>query len=149
MPITRDQGLPVAELLCILKPSWNVRGVMTRGLAPLERHPAPLPVIVWAAIRAAQDPEILTPAVIPLNGPHWNLADRPPIPRLTPDLECPTHPGQWAGNCPSCRADTIAADRDDPWHLDDHHALTGKERFDHERAQLEQPVAVAPAEVTP
>ena len=33
---------------------------------------------------AAADPDVVTPAVIPTNAGHWNLADRPPTPRLTP-----------------------------------------------------------------
>lgn len=116
MPITRDQALPLAELLCVIRPQWNTRGVLTAGLQPLEKHPAPLEVIAWAAIRAAQDPDNLTPAVIPLNGPHWNLADRPTQPRLTPEHECARHVGQWAGNCPSCRADQLAApDTTEAW----------------------------------
>lgn len=114
MPITPEQALPLAELLCTIRPNWNTRGVMARGLYPLEKHPAPLAVIAWAAIRCAQDHENVTPAVIPLNGPHWNLADRPPTPRLTSDHECRQHPGQWAGNCPACRADQIAQ-ADPPW----------------------------------
>lgn len=116
MPLTRDEANALAELLCVVRPSWNTRGVITKGLAPLAKHPAPLPVIAWAALRAAADPQNLTPAVIPLNGPHWNLSDRPPEPRLTPELECPRHPGKWAGNCPLCHVDGITAtyDHTDP-----------------------------------
>lgn len=105
MPISRDEATALAELLCTIKPNWNIRGVIVSGLGPLAKHPAPLEVIAWAAIRAARDPEVLTPAVIPLNGPHWNLAERPATPRLTPDLECPRHVGKWAGNCPECNAE--------------------------------------------
>lgn len=114
MPITREQAVALAELVCIVRPRWNTRGVIARGLGPLAKHPAPLEVIAWAALRAAADPtHVDTPAGIPLNGPHWNLADRPPAPRLTPEHECPHHPGQWADLCRSCHADRIALD-DDP-----------------------------------
>lgn len=109
MPLTRDQATALAELIHVVRPSWDTRGIFTRGLVPLAKHPAPLEVIAWAALRAAADPDNRTPAVIPLNGHHWNLADRPPEPRLTPDLECPRHVGKWAGNCPLCRADQLAA----------------------------------------
>lgn len=114
MPISRDEATALAELLCVVQPKWNTRGVIVKGLGPLAKHPAPLEVITWAAIRAARDPNNLTPAVIPLNGPHWNLADRPAPPRLTPELECPRHPGQWAGNCGPCRADQLAEPDPEP-----------------------------------
>lgn len=107
MPITRDEGNALAELICIVRPTWNTRGVIRKGLAPLVHHPAPLEVIAWAALRAAKDPANLTPAIIPLNGPHWNLADRPETPRLTPEHECKRHPGKWASNCPLCHVDHI------------------------------------------
>lgn len=115
MPISRAEANALAELVCTVRPQWNTRGVIVKGLAPLAKHPAPLEVIAWAALRAAADREILTPAVIPLNGPHWNLADRPPEPRLTPEYECKKHPGQWADWCSSCHADLKA----DPT-VDDH-----------------------------
>lgn len=107
MPITREEATALAELLCVIRPTWNTRGVLTKGLGPLAKHPAPLEVIAWAALRAARNPEVLTPAVIPMNGPHWNLADRPETPRLTPEHECPRHVGKWAANCPSCAAEQI------------------------------------------
>lgn len=114
MPITREEGTALAELLCIIRPSWNTRGVITKGLVPLVSHPAPVEVIAWAAIRAAKDPNNLTPAVIPLNGPHWNLSDRPTPPRLTPEHECPHHVGQWAATCRSCAVDAHSSPFGDP-----------------------------------
>lgn len=120
MPITREEATALAELICAVRPQWNTRGVLSKGLAPLAKHPAPLPVIAWAAIRAAQDPDNRTPAVIPLNGPHWNLSDQPKPPRLTPDLECPQHLGQWAGNCRSCAVDGISHPGDPVLTHDDH-----------------------------
>lgn len=103
MPISRDEANALAELLAVIRPAWNTRGIIRSGLVPLAHHPAPLEVIVWAAIRAARDPNVRTPAVIPTNASHWYLADRPATPRLTPEHECRTHPGKWADNCPECR----------------------------------------------
>jgi hypothetical protein len=121
MPITRPEAIALAELVAIVRPQWSTRGIITKGLAPLAKHPAPLEVIAWAALRAAGNRDVNTPAVIPLNGPHWDLADRPRTPRLTPELECPRHVGQWAGNCPPCVSERIArADGETPVAAEEH-----------------------------
>lgn len=112
MPISRDEATALAELITVVRPAWDARGVMSRGLGPLAKHPAPLEVIAWAALRAAADPDCRTPAAIPLNGRHWDLAARPETPRLTPEHECPRHPGQWAGNCSPCRSEELAGPDD-------------------------------------
>lgn len=118
MPITRPEAEALAELLAIVRPNWTVRGIMA-GLKPLAAHPAPLPVIAWAAIRCAQDRDVQTPAVIALNGPHWDLSERPREPRLTPELECREHVGKWAGNCPLCHAEKLGTDEHDLREPDD------------------------------
>lgn len=111
MPITPEQAEPLAELLTTLRPDWTVRRTMTDGLRPLERHPAPLETIAWAAIRYARTPGAETPAGIALNGPHWALADRPDWrpPDPQPILE---HDHPWAGPEPMTGIEAFRAAKD-------------------------------------
>ena len=120
MPITRDQATGLTEVLLAVRdelgehaPRWTQRQTML-ALGELRAHPAALEVIAWAAIRCARDPLVHSPHVIPMNGPHWDLGQRPREPRLTPDLECPKHVGKWAGNCPECRAWNLAKPEPEP-----------------------------------
>lgn len=109
MPLTRDEADALARLCAHLRPAWNYPGVY-KQLAALAHHPAPAAVLCQVAIRAAADPDhVHTPAVIPMDGPHWNLTDAPaPKPvRLTADHECKQHAGQWAGNCGLCTSEKL------------------------------------------
>lgn len=73
--ITYQQGQKLAELLHELRSDWDIKGCINfireaRGARPGTCNFD----LVVAAIRAAQNPEARTPAVIALEGPHWHNA---------------------------------------------------------------------------
>ena len=106
--IDRDQAHALAALIATLRPDWQPPGILktlsdarTRGTAWDLAH---------AALYAAQDPSVRTPAVIALPGDHWrgrSLGDGTPIhyPRCTE----PGHTSYRADNCGACRAEQLEA----------------------------------------
>lgn len=112
MPISREQAHLVAGLACDARPHgaprWDPPGVV----AAIGRvnHLA-LPDVVCAAMRAAADRSMRTPA--PIGDPTssaWRERIAEPVP--TKKTYCRTHQtALLAGVCPSCRADTLAGDR--------------------------------------
>lgn len=68
--MTRGQAEATATLIATLRPDWDHRGILAAIQTAAPRHTAPQ--IAIAAIHAATNPTNRTPAVIPLNGPHWN-----------------------------------------------------------------------------
>lgn len=66
--VTRTQGELIAELVHALRPDWHVSGILPALLQVRDRDPFQ---VALAAIRAANRAANLTPAIIPLPGPHW------------------------------------------------------------------------------
>src|SRR4051812_18645381 len=70
--LSREQAQALAHLTHLLRPAWNVEGIM----AVLQRVQDADPFeAALATIRAAGDPKVKTPGVIPGPGSHWNEAD--------------------------------------------------------------------------
>lgn len=73
--ITYAQGLKLAELLHELRPDWDVKGCVNFIREARAARPGTANFdLTVACIRAAQNPENRTPAVLPLEGPHWHNA---------------------------------------------------------------------------
>ena len=106
--IDRDQAQALAALIATLRPDWQPPGILkalsdarTRGTAWDLAH---------AALYAAQDPSVRTPAVIALPGDHWrgrSLGDGTPI--HYPRCPEPGHTSYRADNCGACRAERLEA----------------------------------------
>ena len=106
--IDRDQAQALAALIATLRPDWQPPGILkalsdarTRGTAWDLAH---------AALYAAQDPSVRTPAVIALPGDHWrgrSLGDGTPI--HFPRCPEPGHTSYRADNCGACRAERLEA----------------------------------------
>ena len=106
--IDRDQAHALAALIATLRPDWQPPGILkalsdarARGTAWDLAH---------AALYAAQDPAIRTPAVIALPGDHWrcrSLGDGTPI--RYPRCPEPGHTSYRDDNCGACRAEQLEA----------------------------------------
>lgn len=73
--ITYQQGHKLAELLHELRSDWDIKGCINFIREARTARPGTCNFdLVVAAVRAAQNPEARTPAVIPLEGPHWHNA---------------------------------------------------------------------------
>lgn len=100
--VSEQQGRAVAFLLNQLRPDWPERSI----LSLLEKHQdVDLGALIIAATTKAREPTCRTPAPIFAAGPHWPANTAANLPR---PAYCPTHTGQPAHNCGSCRADRIA-----------------------------------------
>lgn len=67
--MTADQARKLAELIATVRPAWAVSAITT---ALWQVRTQPLHRIAAAAIRAADDPDIHTPAGIAwMDRPHW------------------------------------------------------------------------------
>lgn len=68
--MTKPQADATATLVATLRPDWDHTGIMAALALAQVRGPAH--EVAIAAIRAAASPSNRTPAVIPLEGQHWN-----------------------------------------------------------------------------
>lgn len=121
MPVTKDQAILIAELAAAARPfgarRWDIAGIVAAIRPVAQMH---LADVILAAIRAADDHTLDTPAAIGnTKSSCWRErgTDRP----TTTDARiCPQHAVQFHGPiCPSCKADSIAQDADQP--PADHH----------------------------
>lgn len=81
-PLTHRQAVAAAKCIHELRAEWEVDGIVhALGLA---RAKADGPTVVRAAIRAAENLNNRTPAVIAMNGPHWLEAQPRPERRPAP-----------------------------------------------------------------
>lgn len=93
--ITMIWDKPMADaltrLLALLRPDWQPPGIAA-ALADQRLRAKPPTEVALAAIRAGANSKIRTPAVIPLDGEHWNgdvpveHRDRPLPPAYKPDI---------------------------------------------------------------
>lgn len=115
MMMTPQQAQKTAELVHMIRPDWDVRGIYSALGKAAERTDAGRLILV--AVHAAMEPTNRTPAVIPLDGLHWQKAEGvAPAPKrvIAPPAsndtspECENHPGVKAWACKPCR---VAAPR--------------------------------------
>jgi hypothetical protein len=73
MTLGHDQAKALAAFINTLRPDWDKPGILHYvGAARFRGDTAGVSI---AAIRAALDPNNRTPAVIAMDGRHWNHAD--------------------------------------------------------------------------
>jgi hypothetical protein len=110
MMMTKDQAKMTAALIHSIRPDWDELGIMAALAKAANRAPAGMVSI--AAIHAALATTNHTPAVIPMDGPHWQKADgTAPAPKRVIEppksndtsADCPEHPGTKAWACKPCR----------------------------------------------
>jgi hypothetical protein len=95
--LTKDQAQHLATFINAVRPSWHPTAIMNALAAARERGPAF--DVALAAIRVAANSQKETPAIIPLEGPHWHQSARSPVPPIPPR------------KCPTCRSYHTEADR--------------------------------------
>lgn len=78
--ISKRQTDAIAVLVAALRDDWDVRGIMAALDQLAHRDPTDVAI---AAIRAARVRSNRTPAVIPMQGPHW-LDPTSPNPATSP-----------------------------------------------------------------
>lgn len=112
MSLTREQAGTLAALLRTIRPAWDEL-VTINTLAELRDRD--LADVAYGAIRTAQDPDARTPRALAFTDrDHWQRTTRQTPRSPKADETCPVdgHSG-WAANCPQCRADRLAAPRED------------------------------------
>lgn len=106
----KDQGQAIAALMHTLRPDWDVTGCLS-VLADLKHRDAH--DVGMAAIRLCATPEAKSPGALRnQQGPQWTERVSAPEPMRPPRKteDCPKHPGNWAGTCPGCAADSHVGD---------------------------------------
>ena len=73
--LTQSQATSLAGFINTIRPSWDPRGIVTALKDARARGTAA--EVAVAAIRAAAEPTNRTPAVIALEGPHWQQPTTP------------------------------------------------------------------------
>jgi hypothetical protein len=81
---------PLAVILGQLRTDWQMPGIMAALADQRLRAKAPATVVL-AAVRAASNPKVRTPAVIPMEGEHW-------LEQATAPLTPPKYRGEFAGD---------------------------------------------------
>lgn len=106
--ITRDQAHALAALLATLRPDWQPPGILKALSDARERADAWS--LAHAALHAAQDPKVRTPAVIALAGEHWTKGKALGTGDPLHFARCPEdgHSSYPASSCGACKADRIA-----------------------------------------
>lgn len=110
MMMTKDQARMTAALVHSIRPDWDELGIMAALAKAVNRADAG--IVAAAAIHAGMTPTNHTPAVIPMDGPHWQKAEgtalapkrvmEPPKSNDT-SADCPEHPGVKSWACKPCR----------------------------------------------
>ena len=106
IPINREQAHALAALIAALRDDWDTAGVLKALSDARDRSTA------WdlahAALHAAQNPKIKTPAVIAMAGEHWTVGKA--LGESTTDApRCPEpgHTSYFAHNCGYCKAERL------------------------------------------
>lgn len=110
--ITKDQAEALAALVHQLRPDWQTQGIMSALAKVRDRGPAF--DVAHAALYAAADPTIRTPAVIAMGGEHWMRGKG--LGETTASTtgryaRCPNegHEHEPAHNCRMCRSEHLEA----------------------------------------
>lgn len=106
--ITQAKATALGVVLNMIRPRWAVQSFVTlvgKNLAWIPGYAA----LAQASITVANDPTKDTPAIIFMEGSHWNhfSADRRP----PAGPACEDHPEQTAMNCRCCWADVKVGQR--------------------------------------
>lgn len=118
--ITREQAVHLATVLHDMRPRWSTESIVTLIGRNLETIPG-FNQLAEAAIKVANDPTKNTPAVIFMDGEHWNHTTssyRPP-----PGPPCEDHDTEPAHNCRCCWGDVKAGYRPET-HIGKHYEPT-------------------------
>lgn len=113
--ITREQARALAELVHLLRPEWDAQGIL--AAVAKAREKASVDVVCIAAIRAAATPTNRTPAVIPLDGEHWqqpatDLSSTSVVPGPR-DARCDVVGHEhYRIPCKGCRSEALASEAD-------------------------------------
>ncbi|WP_102508142.1 hypothetical protein [Sanguibacter massiliensis] len=106
--ITRDQAQALAALIATMRPDWQTPGIL-KALSDARARGTGWD-LAHAALYAAQDPSVRTPAVIALPGDHWRgraIGDGTPLHfDRCPE---PGHGSYRVDNCGACRSETLEA----------------------------------------
>ncbi|WP_431813879.1 hypothetical protein [Kocuria sp. cx-455] len=106
--MTAPQAEALAAILHQLRPTWAVPAIMD-AFRKNWKHPAPYPVLVQAAINAANQPDrYRAPHSIYWDGPHWPTGHGTD-PRIKDT--CPDHSTEHRVACRACAADVKAGMR--------------------------------------
>ncbi|GAA0187966.1 hypothetical protein [Glutamicibacter creatinolyticus] len=106
--ITEQQAITLANLLAMLRPNdWRPNQLMDlfHQHRQSQHH---FRDITEAAVKAANNPDIKSPAVIFMDGKHWNNDRNTSRPKNQP---CQEHAGQDAHTCVCCWADIKLGER--------------------------------------
>jgi hypothetical protein len=78
----------IVSLAQSLRATWDTAGLRDAIRKAMQRDDQPtLAEIAYAVVRCAENFTIVSPAVIPMDGPHWRLAERERIPPSA--VRCP------------------------------------------------------------
>lgn len=105
--ITETQAKILAAALHEIRPAWSVPSMMTL-LGKNKDHPATFADTLAAAVNAARDHAVTTPALIFIDQRFWPEEVKKRLPKPP---ECADHVGQAAPTCCSCWADVKIGDR--------------------------------------
>ena len=79
---------PLAVILAALRPDWQMPGIMA-ALADQKLRDKPPAAVIVAAVRAAANSKVRTPAVIAMDGEHWQEPAAPLPTQIPPRFEPP------------------------------------------------------------
>lgn len=128
-PMTFKQGQALARFLHELRTDWDVLGIEAALQKARERGQAH--EVAQAAIRAAAVASNRTPAVIPMEGPHWQPVAASTSTTYRPERLRPHE------RCSTCQKSKARCEGDPRYGGDDH------------RFQPDEPAAERPAWVSP
>ena len=107
-PMTEAQANALAAVLAEIRPGdWKPPQLLKLLWDHRAEHP--YRDLVFAAVKAALNPAVKSPAVIFMAGSHWDIPDAKGKKPRAPD--CPDHIGKEAPNCSGCWADVKAGIR--------------------------------------
>lgn len=124
MKLTRDTARTLAAHVAQARrdagidPTWDPQGIYAALSRCTDR--GDIVEVTAAALRCALNPKIETPAVIAMDGPHWQtpatvheLRPRRANDPIRPDERCPVdgHEHPLASHCAACRAEWLETGR--------------------------------------
>lgn len=105
-PMTEAQANALAAVLAEIRPGdWKPPQLLKLLWDHRAEHP--YPSLALAAVKAALNPAVKSPAVIFMPGNHWSSESESKLPRPRPK-PCPAHIGESEHNCRCCAADRKA-----------------------------------------
>jgi hypothetical protein len=79
MTHTTDTYDALVALARSLRPRWDVPGIRAAIRAAMQRQPQPtLAELAYALVRVAENPTIVTPGIVALDGQHWGKSTKDP-----------------------------------------------------------------------